>query len=48
MKKKHKKSFKTFDEYRNYYENVSEAEKIKGDKYYRLGVNSAKMTLEKE
>jgi len=47
MKKNKNVLFKSFDEYANYYSNKKEESGSKKGKYYRLGIEAAKMASER-
>jgi hypothetical protein len=47
MKKNKTILFKSFDEYTNYYSNKKEEGNSKKSKYYKLGIEAAKMASER-
>ena len=48
MAKKQNKKFKSLNAYQQYYTTTDNAEKVKQDKYYRIGANSVKMAIKKD
>ena len=46
MAKKTNRKFKSFNEYKEYYENIASGKKNKQNKFYRMGLESVKMAIE--
>ena len=46
MAKKTNRKFKSFNEYKTYYENIASSKKTKQNKFYRMGLESVKMAIE--
>jgi len=46
MAKKTNRKFKSFNEYKAYYENIASSKKNRQNKFYRMGLESVKMAIE--